>query len=165
VPKQHIFVPDPPLAKPCVSVPSLRADPDCLALRLLRQLSLPFRLREGAATLGAFVPSGPKPSLTGSAVGVFAADTLAAWAISRPSGPGRWRISLANISADILSTNISIVSSFACLLFHYISHLLGSRVFNLALRDLLRSPLTLQGIRLVNCGWQASEVYACAERR
>jgi hypothetical protein len=33
--QKRLFGPDPPLAKPCVSASSLRADPDCRALRLL----------------------------------------------------------------------------------------------------------------------------------
>ena len=50
--------------------------------------------------------------------------------------------------AGIRLAHISTVGVLACLLFHCISHLGGSRVFNPAPLDSLRSPLTLQGIRL-----------------
>lgn len=97
MPCRHIFGPSPPLAKPCVSAPSLRADPDCRALRLLSRLRALCFAKTRSRHARCFRPCGTKaPSLTVSAVGVFAADTqLASLALRHgaspgPSAPCRW---------------------------------------------------------------------------
>ena len=90
--QKHLFWSRPPARQVGVSAPPLWADPDCRSLRLLSRLcapSLARRMRSRHARC--FRPCGTNaPSLTGSAVGVFAADTLAARGISRPSAPCRW---------------------------------------------------------------------------
>ena len=72
-PKGALFVPDPPLAKPCVSGTMLglwpRTDPDCRALRLLSckctiaRASAPLLRKVPPAR--SFVPAGPKPFALG----------------------------------------------------------------------------------------------------
>ena len=99
------FWPDPPLASRAWSAPRHGLDPDCRAGWLLCQLTLPAALTRvrfaKEPPLGAFVPSGPKPLASGSAVGVFAADHACAPGIlpvplARGAGPPA--AALANIN-------------------------------------------------------------------
>jgi hypothetical protein len=115
--KLAAFGPDPPLAKPCVSASSLRADPDCRALRLL--LLTLFAEEPPRSDLSPL--RGSSPSLSVSAVGVFDADTqLASLALRlghlpdplagplgrRATCGGRGGLSANISSASIPSANI-----------------------------------------------------------
>ena len=143
VPCRHLFSPDPPLGKPCVSAPVLRTRPRLprpAAPLALRALLLPQK-NEGPPRSVRSSLRDQRPLLTASAVGVFDASTLAPRAISRPSGPGRWAAcgSLRRISSP---ANISGTMS-ACLLSNYTATFRTSRTFAPRVRrapDRLRHP-------------------------